>query len=156
MLTRLDISAYKRIYDKNSMAVAVVTLLKNKNGEVNDFVYEYTNQAMADIDGIKASDIIGKKYSAIYKKYPSKTTLKNLSEVGFNGGAGTSQEYWNEVSLSVSMHYSQVSNGVVLINLVGISSVDQLRSHNEQLVNKIPGGVVIIEVTDTIHFFHCN
>ena len=34
MLTRLDISAYKRIYDKNSMAVAVVTLLKNKNGEV--------------------------------------------------------------------------------------------------------------------------
>jgi len=156
MLTRLDISAYKRIYDKNSMAVAVVTLLKNKNGEVNDFVYEYTNQAMADIDGIKASDIIGKKYSALYKKYPSKTTLKNLSEVGFNGGVGTSQEYWNEVSLSVSMHYSQVSNGVVLINLVGISSVDQLRSHNEQLVNKIPGGVVIIEVTDTIHFFHCN
>ena len=63
MLTRLDISAYKRIYDKNPMAVAVVTLLKNKDGEVNDFVYEYTNQAMANIDGIKASDIIGKKYS---------------------------------------------------------------------------------------------
>ncbi len=156
MLTRLDISAYKRIYDKNPMAVAVVTLLKNKDGEVNDFVYEYTNQAMANIDGIKVSDIIGKKYSALYKKYPSKTTLKNLSEVGFNGGAGTSQEYWNEVSLSVSMHYSQVSNGVVLINLVGISNIEQLRSHNEQLVNKIPGGVVIIEVTDTIHFFHCN
>ena len=57
MLTRLDISAYKRIYDKNSMAVAVVTLLKNKNGEVNDFVYEYTNQAMADIDGLKAQNI---------------------------------------------------------------------------------------------------
>ncbi len=156
MLSRLDISAYKKIYDKNPMAVAVVTLLKNKQGEVIDFLYDYTNQAMADIDGLKTSDIIGQKYSAIYKKYPSKKTLRHLSEVGFNGGVGTSQEYWNEVSLSVSMHYSQVSNGVVLINLVGISNIDQLRSHNEQLVNKIPGGVVIIEVTDTIHFFHCN
>ncbi len=156
MLSRLDISAYKRIYDKNPMAVAVVTLLKNKQGEVVDFEYNYTNQAMADIDGIEASDIIGKKYSVLYKKYPSKTTLRNLAEVGFNGGVGTSQEYWNEVSISVSMHYSQVSKGVVLINLVSISNIDQLRSHNEQLVNKIPGGVVIIEVTDTIHFFHCN
>ena len=156
MLSRLDISAYKRIYDKNPMAVAVVTLLKNKQGEVIDFEYNYTNQAMADIDGIEASDIIGKKYSVLYKKYPSKTTLRNLAEVGFNGGVGTSQEYWNEVSISVSMHYSQVSKGVVLINLVSISNIDQLRSHNEQLVNKIPGGVVIIEVTDTIHFFHCN
>ena len=68
MLTRLDISAYKRIYDKNPMAVAVVTLLKNKDGEVNDFVYEYTNQAMANIDGIKVSDIIGKKYCFFPKK----------------------------------------------------------------------------------------
>ena len=156
MLSRLDISAYKRIYDKNPMAVAVVTLLKNMQGEVIDFEYNYTNQAMADIDGIKVTDIIGQKYSAIYKRYPSKTTIRNLAEVGFNGGTGTSQEYWNELSLSVSMHYSQVSEGVVLINVVGISNIEQLRSHNEQLVNKIPGGVVIIEVTDTIHFFHCN
>ena len=153
MLSRLDISAYKRIYDKNPMAVAVVTLLKNMQGEVIDFEYNYTNQAMADIDGIKVTDIIGQKYSAIYKRYPSKTTIRNLAEVGFNGGTGTSQEYWNELSLSVSMHYSQVSEGVVLINVVGISNIEQLRSHNEQLVNKIPGGVVIIEVTDTIHFF---
>ncbi len=156
MLSRLDISAYKKIYDKNPMAVAVVTLLKNNQGEVVDFEYNYTNQAMADFDGLKPSDIIGRKYSALYKKYPSKLTLKNLSEVGFNGGVGTSQEYWTEVSLSVSMHYSQVSKGVVLINIVAISNIDQLRSHNEQLVNKIPGGVVIIEVTDTIHFYHCN
>lgn len=156
MLSRIDISAYKRIYDKNSMAVAVVTLLKNKDGDVVDFEYNYANQSMADIDGIDASDIIGQRYSSLYKKYPSKKTLKNLAEVGFNGGAGTSQEYWNEVSLSVSMHYSQVSQGIVLINIVGISNIEQLRSHNEQLVNKIPGGVVIIEVTDTIHFYHCN
>lgn len=156
MLTRLDISAYKRIYDKNSMAVAVVSLIKNNQGEVVDFEYEYLNQAMADIDGLKTTDIMGKRFSAVYQKYPAKQTLKNLAEVGFNGGAGTAQEYWNEVSLSVSMHFSQVSKGVVLINIVGISNVEQLRSHNEQLVNKIPGGVVIIEVTDTIHFFHCN
>lgn len=156
MLSRLDISAYKKIYDKNSIAVAVVTILKNSNGEPNDFKYEYLNQAMADIDGLKVSDILGEKYSSLYKKYPSKSTMKNLSKVAYEGGAGTSQEFWNEVGLSVSMQFSQVSKGVVFISVVGISNIDQLRVQNEQLVNKIPGGIVIIEVTDTIHFFHCN
>ena len=64
MLSRLDISAYKRIYDKNPMAVAVVTLLKNKQGEVIDFEYNYTNQAMADIDGIEhASHVKSSDYT---------------------------------------------------------------------------------------------
>ena len=77
MLSRLDISAYKKIYDKNSIAVAVVTILKNSNGEPNDFKYEYLNQAMADIDGLKVSDILGEKYSSLYKKYPSKSPYRD-------------------------------------------------------------------------------
>ena len=40
MLKRLDISAYKKIYDKNPMAVAIVSLIKNKNSRDYDFLYE--------------------------------------------------------------------------------------------------------------------
>lgn len=156
MLKRLDSTAFKRIYDKSPIAFAVVTLLRNKKGEVTDFLYEYANQSMADIDNIKSSDIVGKKYSAIYKKYPPKKTLKNLLDVAENKSAGTSQEYWSEVGLSVSMQYSYVGEDTVAISVIGISNIEQMKNQNEQLVNKIPGGVVIIEVTDVIHFYHCN
>lgn len=156
MLKRLDLSAFKKIYDKSAIAFAVLKLIRNDEGVAYDFLYEYANQAMADIDGIKASDIVGKKYSVIYKKYPPKSTIKNLSDAAESCGAGTSQEYWNEVGLSVSMQYSYVSEDTVSVSVIGISNVEQIKSQNEQLVNKIPGGVVIIEVTDTIHFYHCN
>lgn len=156
MLKIFDISAYKKIYDKSPMAVAIVRLIKNKKGEDYDFLYEYANQTLANADELKVSDLIGKKYSEIYKKYPPKKTMKNLVESAYNGVAGTSQEYWSEAGLSVSMQYAPVSQGCVAVYVVSISNVEQLRSQNEQLVNKIPGGVVIIEVTDTLHFYHCN
>ena len=156
MLKRLDLSAFKKIYDKSAIAFAVLKLIRNDEGVAYDFLYEYANQAMADIDGIKVSDIVGKKYSVIYKKYPPKSTIKNLSDAAESCGAGSSQEYWNEVGLSVSMQYSYVSEDTVSVSVIGISNVEQIKNQNEQLVNKIPGGVVIIEVTDTIHFYHCN
>ncbi|MBE6748963.1 MAG: response regulator [Ruminococcaceae bacterium] len=156
MLRKFDLSAYKKVYDKSPVAFAILDLVKNDAGEPYDFLYEYANQAMADIDGIKVSDIIGKRYSAIYKKYPPQTTIKNISAVAYNGGAGTSQEYWNEVGLSVSMQYSFISEGCVSVSVIGMSNVEQIKNQNEQFVNRIPGGIVIIEVTDTIHFFHCN
>ncbi|MBO7178919.1 MAG: PAS domain-containing protein [Clostridia bacterium] len=156
MLRKFDLSAYKKVYDKSPVAFAILTLIKNSAGEPYDFLYEYANQTMADIDGIKASEIIGKRYSAIYKKYPPQTTIKNISAVAYNGGAGTSQEYWNEVGLSVSMQYAFISEGCVSVSVIGMSNVEQIKNQNEQFVNRIPGGIVIIEVTDTIHFFHCN
>lgn len=156
MLKRLDLSAFKKIYDKSAIAFAVINLIRNAEGVVYDFSYEYVNQAMADIDGIKVSDIAGKRYSSLYKKYPPKITLKNLSEVADNGTAGSSQEYWNEAGLSVSMQYAYVSEDTVSVSVIGISNIEQMKNQNAQLVNKIPGGVVIIEVTDTIHFYHCN
>ena len=156
MLKRLDLSAFKKIYDKSAIAFAVINLIRNAEGVVYDFSYEYVNQAMADIDGIKVSDIAGKRYSSLYKKYPPKTTLKNLSDVADNGTAGSSQEYWNEAGLSVSMQYAYVSEDTVSVSVIGISNIEQMKNQNAQLVNKIPGGVVIIEVTDTIHFYHCN
>ena len=156
MLKRLDLSAFKKIYDKSAIAFAVINLIRNVEGVVYDFSYEYVNQAMADIDGIKVSDIAGKRYSSLYKKYPPKITLKNLSEVADNGTAGSSQEYWNEAGLSVSMQYAYVSEDTVSVSVIGISNIEQMKNQNAQLVNKIPGGVVIIEVTDTIHFYHCN
>ena len=156
MLKRLDISAYKKLYDKSPMAVAIVSLIKNKNGVDVDFLYEYTNQAMADVDQLKASDLIGKKYSEIYKKYPPEATMKNLVDSAYNDVAGTSQEYWSEAGISVSMQYAPVGHGCVAVYVVELSNVDQLRAQNERLVNRIPGGIVIIEVTDMLHFFHCN
>ena len=78
MLKRLDLTAFKKIYDKSAIAFAVLNLIRNDEGVAYDFLYEYANQAMADIDGIKASDIVGKKYSAIYKKRPRrKNTWRN-------------------------------------------------------------------------------
>ncbi len=156
MLKRLDISVYKKIYDKNPMAVAIVSLIKNKNGQDYDFLYEYANQAMADVDELKASDLIGKRYSEIYKKYPPEATMKNLVKSAYSGVATTSQEYWSEAGISVSMQFAPVSQDCVAVYVVGISDVDQLRAQNERLVNRIPGGIVIIEVTDTLHFYHCN
>ncbi len=156
MLRKFDLSPYKKIYDKSPIAFAVVTLVKNSAGDDYDFQYEYANQAMADIDKIKVSDIIGKRYSALYKKYPPKSTMKNLAEAAHNGGSGTIQEYWNEAGFSVSMQYAQVSQGSVSISVVGIKNTEQIKNQNEQFVNRIPGGVVIIEVTDTLQFIHCN
>ncbi|MBR2877335.1 MAG: PAS domain-containing protein, partial [Clostridia bacterium] len=156
MLKKFDVSAYKKLYDDSSMAVAVFKLVENKSGEVCDFIYEYANEATAKNDNLRVKDILGKKYSEIYKKYPPKSTLKNFIEAGYDGIAGTTQEYWSEVGLSVSMQYTQAAYGYVAVYLVSISNVDQLRAQNEQLVNKIPGGIVIIEVTDRLHFFHCN
>ncbi|MBO5856818.1 MAG: PAS domain-containing protein [Clostridia bacterium] len=156
MLKRLDLTAFKKIYDKSAIAFAVINLIRNDEGVAYDFLYEYANQAMADIDGIKVSDLIGKKYSAIYKKYPPKPTIKNLSNVAENGNASSSQEYWNEAGLSVSMQYAFVAEDTVSVSVVGISNIEQMKNQNEQLVNRIPGGVVIIEVTDTVYFYHCN
>ena len=76
MLKRLDLTAFKKIYDKSAIAFAVINLIRNDEGVAYDFLYEYANQAMADIDGIKVSDLIGKKYSAIYKNIPLNQRLK--------------------------------------------------------------------------------
>ncbi len=156
MFKRLDLSPFKKIYDKSAIAFAVLKLIRNDEGVAYDFLYEYVNQAMADIDSVKASEIVGRKYSVIYKKYPPKVTVKNLTDTAESGKAGSSQEYWNEVGLSVSMQYSYLAEDTVSVSVVGISNVEQMKNQNEQLVNRIPGGIVIIEVTDTIHFYHCN
>ena len=156
MFNKLHLSAFKKIYDDSPVAVAVLRILRDENGKPNDFFYEYVNKAMADFDGLSVADIERKKYSVIYKRYPPEVTLNNLAQAAKSRSAGTTQEFWREVGMSVSMQYAFVTEDCVSVSIINLSAAEDFKKQNEQFVNRIPGGVAIIEVSDELNFFHCN
>ncbi len=155
-MKKFDAFAYKKLYDDNLMPVAVYSVIQNEKGEIEDLVFEYANEAMAKRENFTPKTILGKRFSKTLKIPLSENILSLLYDAAFNGKPGVTQDYWPSLGYGVSIQFSAVSYGYIEVRVVPVRSVTDLKSQNEQLITKIPGGIVIIELTDELRFYHCN
>ncbi len=155
-MNKFDAFVYKKLYDDNLMPVAVFSLVQDENGEITDLVFEYANEVMAERENHTPKTILGKTFSEVYKVKLPKSTLNIIANAAFKGIPGITQEFWPSLGLSLSLQISSSAYGYAEIHVIPIETDNILKNQHEQLVSHIPGGIVIIELTDKLNFYHCN
>lgn len=153
---------YETCFNNSPLAFYVIKVIKDNKDNFKEFVFCYGNEALANLDGIKVTDIVGKHSHDIPTRVDKKY-LDIYGNIAFNGGHETIVEYSKEIDKYISIECYQIEEGYCACLLENVSDMisvqNELKEEKqkyEMLLENMPGGVAIFEITDEIKIQYCS
>ena len=118
-------NAVKEIYDKSPFAFCVIKVI-TVGETVKDFSFEYANEALATLEGVRLDDLLGKSFCSIFPNADNKW----MSVYGDTALCGTYHEitdYSAEINKHIRVQCYQLSKGYCGCLLTDVSAQVQLQ-----------------------------
>lgn len=145
-----NINAIKEVYDKSPFAFCIVKAVFKKPGIIQDFIFEYANQALTDLNGISI-DIL--KENSFKSMFPKNNKCFDLyCDTALKGTQQITSDYVPEIKKYIQIQCYQIAYGYCGCMISDISKEKELElslfetkkiqvTDSKRLYNNIPGGV---------------
>lgn len=67
-----DLNAIRSVYDNAPYAFCVIRIVQDEKSIPYDFVFEYANASLADMEGFSETNLIGNSFNSLFKNVDNK------------------------------------------------------------------------------------
>src|SRR5574344_102392 len=117
----LNLKQYKVCFDRSPVAFCVIRVTKNKKGAYNDFIFEYVNEALAELEGLTIANMIGKHFYHIFYNASVKW-LQPYGKAAYEDITSSFIEFSTEITKSLHIRCYQISDGYAAVILNDVSA----------------------------------
>lgn len=132
-----DLRAIKTVYDNSPVAFCVVRILFASNGRVQDFVYEYANEALAALDDVAVDALQGNCFYSLFND-ADQDWLHHFSAVAATGEPDTFTQYSCTLKKHIRCQCYRIAENLCGCILLDVTYEKQKLS---AIVDHLPGGV---------------
>ena len=117
----LNLKQYKVCFDRSPIAFCVIRVTKNKKGAYNDFIFEYVNEALAELEGLTIANMIGKHFYHIFYNASVKW-LQPYGKAAYEDITSSFIEFNTEINKYLHIRCYQISDGYAAVILNDVSA----------------------------------
>jgi hypothetical protein len=117
----LNLKQYKVCFDRSPVAFCVIRFTKNKKGAYNDFIFEYVNEALAELEGLTIANMIGKHFYHIFYNASVKW-LQPYGKAAYENIPSNFVQFSPEINKYLHIQCYQISEGYAAVILVDVSN----------------------------------
>src|SRR5574344_2173822 len=117
----LNLKQYKVCFDRSPVAFCVIRVTKNKKGAYNDFIFEYVNEALAELEGLTIANMIGKHFYHIFYNASVKW-LQPYGKAAYENIPSNFVQFILEINKYLHIQCYKISEGYAAVILVDVSN----------------------------------